>query len=252
MDLGHWAPCWSACLMAFLWSLQTQCRQSPLPVVPRESSGPAETAQAWSCLVGWGAWGAWVPVPPAGLGVEPLVSLVGSGSVLGGASPGSARKLQEDLLCLLAKELQAGRSWELGEAPPGSFLSPRSRALRGLVAVLGDPWGRFCGGPGPFVGPAPGGDAGSKGRSRSQVAALERRTNGWGSFLQVWGCGQVEAQPLPAWGSETAAIWAEPPQPERAYSLPPGGRWGQASRQSLVFLPAPAVGLSLLSQGFVL
>ena len=147
---------------------------------------------------------------------------------------------------------QAGRSWELGEAPPGSFLSSRSRALRGLVAMLGDPWGRFCGGLGPFVGPAPGGDAGSKGRSWSRVAALERRTNGWGLFLQVLGCGQVEAQHLLAWGSETAAIWAEPPQLERAYSLPPGGRGGQASRQSLVFLPAPAVGLSLPSQGFIL
>lgn len=94
-------------------------------------------------------------MPPAGLGVEPLVSLVGSGSVLEGASPGSARKLQENLLSLLAKELQArqaGPSWELGEASLGSFLASRSRALRGLVVMLGHPWGRFCGGSGALRG----------------------------------------------------------------------------------------------------
>ena len=197
-------------------------------------------------------------MPPAGLGVELLVSLVGSGSVLEGASPGRARKLQEDLLCLWAEELQAAPSWELGEASLGSSLSSRSRALGGLVEMLGDPWGRFSGGLGTFVEPAPGRDEGSGGLG-GPVVELSSRPGEMDRTARARSCrGGVVGRSRPSLsrpGGQRPLLSGQSLLGWRGGTPLPqeDDGDGPASRASgLIFLPASAVGLSLPSQGSVL
>lgn len=130
----------------------------------RVETGPAVTAPSWSCLVGWGApGGCGHPCPQQGWGW--IVLSPSWGQVLFWKEPplgvhGSCRRA----CCVFGRRsCRRAPSWGLGEALLGSSLSSRSRALRGLVEMLGDPWRRFCGGPGPFTGPAPSRDAGSGG-----------------------------------------------------------------------------------------
>lgn len=188
--------------MAFLWFLQTQCHQSPLPVVPCES----RLGLCLSCLVGWGAWG-------------------GVGTCAPGRAGGGTSCLPRGVRFCSGRSLPWECTEAAGEPAESSGEGAAGQAGGPLVGVGGGVAGQL-----PCVqiqGPQRSGcDAWAplgevlwgvwgpswdqllvemqglrawEGRSRSQVAALERRTRWLGlvpAGAGVW-AGQGPASPSP-------------------------------------------------------
>lgn len=180
----------------------------------------------------------WTPVPPAGLGWNAFVSLMGSGSVLEGASlgvHGSCRRA----CCVFGRGGAAGGP--LVGVGGGVAGAAPSRPDPGPSEV----WLRCSGTLG-------GGPVGDRALQCDQLpvemqglGAWEGRSWSWsgrpcrdrpdspGSFLQGRGGGQVEAQPLPAWG-QRPLLSGQSLLGRRGWGTPsPRRTQGAGQRQSL-------------------